>query len=80
MEFPLQNVKTTRILSADAATLAERDLVEALQNPTTNAPVATINDTHHKALRIPVELFNIITKVTEQESTNIHDGGDRRWK
>ena len=67
-----------RVSSADADTLAARFFVEVLQNPTPNSPFAIINDTHHAALRTLAELFNIITKSTEHQSTNRHNG--RRWK
>ena len=33
-------LKMPRVSSADAATLADRDLVEALKHPTPNAPLA----------------------------------------
>ena len=62
------------VSSADAATISAQNLVEALQNPSPNAPFATINDTHHETLRSLVELFNIIPKAAEQQSTNRHDG------
>ena len=74
MEFPPQNVIMPRVFSDDAATLAARDLVEALQNPTPNAPFATINDTHHTELINIAELFNIISKGVEQQSINRNNG------
>ena len=70
MESPPHNVRMLRVSSADASRLAARDLSEALQKPTPNAPSATINDTHHKALRILLELFNIVPKAAEQQLTN----------
>ena len=77
MEFSLQNVIIPRVSSAVAATLAVRNLVGSLQNPTTKAPFAKINDTHHTALRNIAELFNNIPKVAEQQSTNRHNGRRR---
>ena len=77
VEFTPQNGIMPRILSADITTLAERYLVEALQKPTRNAPFTTINDTHHTALIITEELFNIIPNPVEKQSTNRHNG---RWK
>ena len=47
--------------------------MEALKNPTPNAPVATINYTHHTTLINLVELFNSIPKVVEQQSTDRHN-------
>ena len=65
------------VSSADAATLSVIDLVEALQNPISNAPFVTINDTHHTAMRSLAELFKIIPKDAEQQSTNRHNG---QWR
>ena len=56
-----------RVSSANAATLSEQDLAEALKQPMSNAPFSTINDTHHTALRNLAELFNFIPKVAEQQ-------------
>ena len=78
MEFPPQNVRMPRFLSAEADTLAAGYLVEALQNPTPNAPFSTINYTHHIVLRIIAELFNIIKKYVERQSTNRNNGW--RWE
>ena len=65
-------------MSADADTPEARDLVEALQKPTSNAPFETINNTHHAALIIQAELFNIIPKATEtNQPTDIMDGVGR---
>ena len=47
MEFPRQNMRMPRFLSADAATLSAQYLVEELQNPMPNAPFTTINETPH---------------------------------
>ena len=77
VEFTPQNGIMPRMLSTDATTLSVRYLVEALQKPTPNAPFKTINDTHHTALIIMEELFNIIPKAAEKQSTNRHNG---RWK
>ena len=44
--------------------------MQALQNPTTNVTFEKINDTHHRELINLVELFNIITKGSDQQSTN----------
>ena len=74
----LQNERTTIVSSADAATLAARDLVEALQNPTTNEPFENINDTHHAEFKITEELFNIIPRSAEQQSINRHN--ERHWE
>ena len=63
-------MRMSRVLSADAATLAARYLVEALKNLTPNKPFAKINDTHHTSLRSLAEIFNIIPKVAEKQSTN----------
>ena len=63
-----------RVSSANAATLAARDLIEALQKTAPNAPFVKINDTHNEALISLAELFNIIPKSGEQQSTNIHNG------
>ena len=69
-----QNVKIPTVLSADAAMLAAWALIESLQKPATNAPLATINDIHHETLRSMAWLFNIITTAAEQQSTNRHNG------
>ena len=61
VHFP-PKVKIPRVSSTDAATQVLRDLVEALKNPTPNAPLEEIHDTHHTALRHLAELFNIVTK------------------
>ena len=74
MEFTPQNVVISRVSPDDAATLAARYLMEELQNPRPNEPFTTICDTHHAALRSLEEVFNIIPKYAEQESTNIHNG------
>ena len=74
VEFSPQNVRMARVLSAGVATLAARDLVEALKNSTPNAPFATINDTHNTALRILAGLFNIVPKSAGQTLTNRHNG------
>ena len=66
-------MRIPRVLSADAATLSARNLVESLLNPTPNAPFATIDDTHHAALRSLADLFNIIPKSAEQQSTKRHN-------
>ena len=58
-----------KVSSADAATLAAIQLVESLKHHFT-----TINDTYHTALIKLEELFNIITKVAYQQSTNRHNG------
>ena len=58
----------------DAANLTVQDLVESLHKLPKNEPFSTINDTHHAALRILAELFNIIPKFAEQQSTNRHSG------
>ena len=73
-----QNVIIPIVPSADAAKLVSQDLAEVLHKLTPNAPFATINYTHHTVLRSLEELFNIIPKAAEQQSTNIHDG--RRWE
>ena len=73
MEFLPQNVKIPRVLFDHAGTLASKDLVEALQNPTPDTPFATINETNYATLRIIAELFNIIPKAAEQQSTNRHN-------
>ena len=65
VEFPPQNVRMPRVLSTDAATLAEQDLVELLKKQIPKAPFATINDTHNAASRSLVESFNIIPKAVE---------------
>ena len=67
MEFPPQNVKMPIFLSDDTSTLAAQCLEETLQNPTSNSPFATINETYHSALRSMAELSNIITKDAEQQ-------------
>ena len=67
-----------RVSSADAATLAAQDLEEELKHSTPNATSATINDTHHTALRNLVELFNVIPKIEEKKSTNRHNGRRRQ--
>ena len=54
MEFYPQNMKMPRVASADAATLEAQYLVEALKHLTSNAPFATINETHH------IELINSV--------------------
>ena len=56
-----------RVSSADAATLSAWDLVEALKHTMPKVHFATINDTHHTALRNIAELFNVIRKVAEQQ-------------
>ena len=56
-----------RFLSADSATLAAQDLVEASQEPTQKALFSTINYTHYTALISIEEIFNIIPKVVEQK-------------
>ena len=66
-------MKMPGVSSADATTLAVRDLVEALKQPTPNIPFSTINDTNHNALRNLAEIFNIVPKVSEQKSTNRHN-------
>ena len=68
--FSPQNLVMPRVSSTDADTLAVQDLVESLQNPTPNVLFATINYTHHTALRILAGLFNIIPKALEQQSTH----------
>ena len=70
-------MRTPRVSSDDASTLAAQDLVEALQKTTKNALFATINGTHYISLIILEELFNIIPKATEQQSTNRHNGWRR---
>ena len=52
---------------ADAATLAAQYLVEALKQPTPNTPFSTINNTRHTTLIKLAVLFNLITKVAEQQ-------------
>ena len=67
-----------RVSSANAATLAARYLVEALKQPTPNAPFATINDTHHTALRNLAEIFNVISKVeNNKQQTGTMEGEAR---
>ena len=66
-----------RVLSADADTLEVQYSVESLQNLTPNAPFATINNTHHTSLINMAELYNIITKSMEQQSTNRNSGRRR---
>ena len=73
VDFFPQNMKMPRVSSDNAATIADRYLLEALKHPTTNTHFATINNTHHTALIYLVELFNVIPKVTEQQSTNRHN-------
>ena len=72
VDFFPQNLKIPRVSSAYDATLAARALVEALKHPTPNAHFAKINDTNHIALRNFAELFNLIPKLSEQQSTNRH--------
>ena len=80
MEFFPQNVNVPRVSSADAATLAARDLVEALKHPIPNTTFSTINDIHHTALINLAELFNIITKGADKNKpTGIMDSVVR-WK
>ena len=67
-----------RVSSADAATLSAWDLVEALKHTMPKVHFATINDTHHTALRNLVELFNVIPKIEEKKSTNRHNGRRRQ--
>ena len=67
-------MKIPRVSSSDGATLASQYLVEELKHPTPNKPFATINDTHHTALRHLVELFYIINKGAEKKSTRRHNG------
>ena len=80
VEFPPQNVRISIVPSADAATLAAtqaaQDLVGAFKNPTPNTPFAKINYTHYIALRNLAELFSVVTKGAEQQSTNRQNG---RW-
>ena len=47
VELPPQNVKMPIFLSDDTSTLAAQYLEETLQNPTSNSPFATINETYH---------------------------------
>ena len=67
-------MKIPRVSSANVDTLETWDLVEELQHPIPDGPFSTINDTHHTVLRNLAELFNIIPKVTDQQSTNSHNG------
>ena len=79
-EFSPQNVKMPRVLSSDVVMLSAQHVVGSLQNTTPNSPFATINDTHHIALRSLVELFNIIPEFMEKNRpTDIMYGGGR-WK
>ena len=48
--------------------------MEALKHPILNAHFATINETHHIALRNLEELLNINTKGSYQQSNNRHNG------
>ena len=48
--------------------------MEALKYPTPNATFSTINDTHHTALRNLAELFKVIPKLAQPQSTNRHNG------
>ena len=68
MNFFPQSVKMPRILSADAATLATSDLIEEFKNPVPAETLASLNDTHHSALQILVEIFNIIPKYIEKNN------------
>ena len=46
VDFP-QNVKMPRVSSDDATEILARDLIEALQNPASNATFVDINNTHY---------------------------------
>ena len=70
VDFPPQNVIIPRVSCSDTATLAAKDLLESLQEPTPNTLFAKINDTHHTVLRILSELFNIIPKAAKKQSCN----------
>ena len=60
------------VSSVDAATLASKDLVEALKHHTQIPPFDTINGTHNTKLRNLAELFNAIHEVPDKQSTNRH--------
>ena len=70
--FP-QHLKIPIVSFANASTLASRYLIESLQNPEQNSPLETINDTCHEVVIIMAELFNVIPKAAEQQSTNRHN-------
>ena len=66
-------MKTPRVSYADAGTLSAQDLVEASKKPTPNATFDAIHDTHNTTMRNLEELLSVISKVSEQKSTNRHN-------
>ena len=67
MEFFLEILEMPRVSSSNAAILSAPNLLEALTQPTPNAPFATINDTNRTTLRNLEGLFNFIPRVEEQQ-------------
>ena len=66
-------MKIPIVSSADAATLEARYLIETFKNMVTEAPFATLNDTHNVSLRSLADRFNIIQK-DAKKSTDVHNG------
>ena len=69
-----QSLKMPSIFSADTATLAARDLIEALKITVPDEPFGTLNDTHHAALQSIVDIINITPKDAEKQITNRQNG------
>ena len=73
MKFSPQNVRIPSVSSANADMLAEKYSVEAFFFKHQTHLLKKVNDTHNTALINLAELFNIIPKVSEQQSTNRHN-------
>ena len=75
-------MKIPIVSSADAATLAALDLVEALQNPTPNTPFEKFNDKNHTALINLAEVLNIIPIYDKYKLTRLtwYHQNPRFWK